>query len=320
MLDIGKPTQTLPNVAVCFAAYNGMLYLSEQIDSILAQTGVNIVVFVSIDTSSDGTEAWFDERAQEDGRIVVLSHGGKFGGAAQNFFRILREVDFTPFDYISFSDQDDVWLPSKLSRAHEVLMSAGADAYSSNVIAFWPDGRKILIEKSQPQVQWDFLFESAGPGCTYVLKKDLFFAIQDNLKEHWGDLQQVGQGQHDWFFYAFARANGYHWVIDDYAGMFYRQHKKNLVGVNLGWRAFIYRTRKVLSGWGIMQAALMVRLVGLNRNSFTIRWSDGRRMGLLWLSLHAWQCRRRFRDKWLFAAACLMLVVIGSAAKLNNND
>ncbi|TAM18244.1 MAG: glycosyltransferase [Candidimonas sp.] len=294
-----------PRFAICLTACNGTKWLTEQLNSILEQIGGAVTVFVSVDQSTDGTENYFDLRAEMDKRIVLLPHGCQFGGAARNFFRILRDVDFSDFDYVGFADQDDIWLPNKLSRAHEVLLSTGADAYSSNVTAFWPDGREVLIEKSQGQVRWDFLFEAAGPGCTYVMSNRLACAIQDVLKNRRDEAQ--GVGLHDWFVYAFARANGYRWVIDDYAGMLYRQHENNQVGVNSGIRAFAHRARKVLSGWGLAQSALIARLVGLNDDPFVMRWSDGRTVGLLWLALHAVQCRRRLRDKLVFALSCVAL-------------
>ena len=170
---------TLPSIAVCLTSYNGVPWLYEQIDSIHNQSGVALTVFISVDVSSDGTEKWIDQAAGRDSRIKVLPHGRHFGGAAQNFFRLLHDVNLSEFDYVSFSDQDDIWLPNKLLRAHQMLSKTNADAYSSNVLAFWPNGREILIEKSQPQVKWDFLFEAAGPGCTYVMKKELACAIQD---------------------------------------------------------------------------------------------------------------------------------------------
>ena len=308
-----QESSVFPSVAVCLAAFNGIRWLPEQLNSILEQTGVSVTVIVSVDQSSDKTESWFDQCALADSRIVLLSHGEKFGGASRNFFRIIREVDFSEFDYVSFADQDDIWLPDKLSCAHELILSTGADAYSSNVIAFWPDGRKVLIEKSQEQVEWDFLFEAAGPGCTYVMRKELACAVQDVIKSRWDDMQEVGL--HDWFAYAFARANGYRWVIDDYAGMLYRQHEKNQVGVNTGTRAFVQRARKVLSGWGLTQSALIAQLVGLGDDPFVKRWSDGSRSGLLWLALHGWQCRRRLREKVIFSLSCLALCIAGKRSQ-----
>ena len=298
-----------PSVAVCLAAFNGTRWLPEQLSSILAQTGVALTVFVSVDKSSDQTEEWFDQQARRDRRVVLLPHGERFGGAALNFFRILRDIDLSGFDYVSFADQDDIWLPGKLQRACQTLAQSRADGYSSNVTAFWPDGRQFLVEKSQPQVRWDFLFESAGPGCTYVMRRELAAAIQALLRARWAQFQQVGL--HDWFSYAFARAHGYRWVIDEYAGMLYRQHAQNQIGVNQGWQAWLHRAGKVLNGWGLAQSALTADLVGLGNDGFVRRWSGGSRAGLLWLACQAWQCRRRLRDKVLFALSCLALCVAG---------
>ncbi len=296
-------------IAVCLTVHNGTQWLPEQMNSILEQLGVCVTVFVSVDRSKDGSEEWINQKAASNPRIKALPHGVHFGGAARNFFRILHEVDFSEFDYISFADQDDIWLPDKLSRAHELLCSTGADAYSSNVVAFWPDGRKVLIRKSQPQVKWDFLFEAAGPGCTYVMKRELVYALQDLLKSRWNEVQQVGL--HDWFAYAFARANHYHWVIDDHAEILYRQHEKNQLGVNTGLAAFTWRMRQIISGWGLHQAALIADLVGQGNNPFVRRWSQGGRSGLLWLAFQSGQCRRRPLDRLWFSMSCIALAVMG---------
>lgn len=302
-----------PSVAVCLAAFNGMKWLPEQLSSILAQKGVDVTVFVSVDRSSDNTEEWVDKAALHDPRIVVLSHGEKFGGAARNFFRLLRDVNFSEFEYVSFADQDDIWLPDKLIRAHKALLATGADAYSSNVLAFWVSGRTMLIKKSQPQQRWDFLFEAAGPGCTYVMKRALTCAIQDFLRSRWNDVQDVGL--HDWFSYAYARANGYRWFIDDYPGMQYRQHEENQFGVNSGLRAYLHRARKVLNGWGLNQSALIAQLLGLANDPFVKSWSGGSRLGFFRLGLHAGQCRRRMRDKMLFGFSCMALCVVGKGGQ-----
>jgi len=294
-----------PKVAVCLAAYNGARWLDEQIDSILGQTGVSVTLFVSVDCSSDDTLELIDRRAAIDARIRGLPYGERFGGAARNFFRLLRDVDFSGFDYVSLADQDDVWFADKLARAHMVLLRQDADAYSSNVMAFWPSGQRRLIKKSQPQRSWDFLFEAAGPGCTYVLKSGLARVIQTFLHDHWDEVQAIGL--HDWLIYAFTRANGYCWFIDDHVGMLYRQHERNQVGANDGVRALVYRAYKVLkNGWGMSQVFLIARLVGLGDDRFVRRWIDGKRGGLMWLALNAWQCRRRVRDRAFLFIYCLL--------------
>ncbi|MBW2187408.1 MAG: glycosyltransferase [Deltaproteobacteria bacterium] len=149
-------------IAVLLAAHNGVAWLKEQVDSILNQHKVEVTLFVSVDRSSDGTEVWFDKLSKQDNRVVILPHGQSFGGAAPNFFRLIRDVDFDGFDYVSFADQDDIWHLNKLKRATEQLVLNKADAYSSNVTAFWPSGKEQIVFKSQLQCKWDYLFEAAG--------------------------------------------------------------------------------------------------------------------------------------------------------------
>jgi len=297
-------------VAVCLAAYNGMQWIEEQLNSILVQSSADVTVFISVDRSSDGTEEWVQQRAAEDQRIVVLPHGLTFGGAAPNFFRLLRDIDFSDFDYVSLADQDDHWFETKLARADEVLQRTDADAYSSNVIAFWPSGRRLLIRKSQPQKKWDFLFEAAGPGCTYVMKTAFVQALQKRLRDEWDQVEQVSL--HDWFTYAFARANGYRWVIDDQPGMLYRQHLSNQFGVNDGWRAFLRRAQKIWDGWWLGQAALIAELVGLGNSHFVKSWRAPSRLNALRLAFYATECRRRPRDQILFMFSCLTLFMVGN--------
>ena len=148
--------QALPRVAICLAAFNGTRWLDEQLDSILRQEGVLPTVYVSVDCSTDGTEAWIDRRAADDSRIVVLPHGKRFGTAAKNFFRLLREVDFAEFDYVSLADQDDIWLENKLFHAITRMESLSLDAFSSDVMAFWEDGHRQLVKKSYAQKKYDY--------------------------------------------------------------------------------------------------------------------------------------------------------------------
>ena len=304
-LSIQKP----PAVAVCLAAFNGVRYLQQQVDSILSQAGVDITLFVSVDRSTDGTEKWFSELQANHAGVLLLPYGESFGGAAQNFMRMLRDVDFTAFEYIAYADQDDIWLHGKLLRASERLVQTGSDGYSSDVVAFWESGRSTYIKKSYQQRKWDYLFESAGPGCAFVISQKLALEMQSVLRQN--RQKSMAVGLHDWFTYAFARAHGYRWVIDEFASLMYRQHDANQVGVNSGWAAFVWRAQRVLSGWGLSQARLIASLVGQEEQPFVRCWSGGSRWGLLVLACAAHHCRRKPLDRVWFAASCLTLAVIG---------
>jgi len=306
---VQSPNQPLPKIAVCLAAFNGGEWLREQLDSILVQKNVVVTVFVSVDQSNDGTELWVNEFSKIDKRVIQLPQGFRFGGAAANFFRLLNDVDFAAFDYVSLADQDDIWYPDKLWRAVMLLSESGFDCYSSNVLAFWEDGTERLIDKAQSQREWDFLFEAAGPGCTYVFKRVVVENIKKLLVSHPSEVTKVGL--HDWFIYAFARTAGYRWLIDPLPSMAYRQHSANQVGVNAGWKAYRVRAAKIFSGWGISQARLIARLLEVDNESFCLPWRQHGRLGMLWLAMNAYRVRRKFSDRFIFAMVCLLLALLG---------
>ena len=57
---MSQKISTLPSIAVCLTSFNGVTWLSEQIDSIHSQSSVALTVLISADVSSDDTEKWID--------------------------------------------------------------------------------------------------------------------------------------------------------------------------------------------------------------------------------------------------------------------
>lgn len=296
-----------PKFLVCLAAYNGMEYIAAQIESILLQINVDIHIFISVDLSVDGTEVFVEKWALSESRLTLLPFGQRFGGAGPNFYRLLREVNLKGFDYLSFADQDDVWCPEKLWRAHCLMKKNGAVGYSSNVTAFWPSGKTCIVNKAQSQQSWDYLFEAAGPGCTYVLNSHLALSLQKLIRE--ADERLLCVGYHDWLIYAFARANKLPWVIDEWSSMQYRQHANNQIGVNAGWRSYWLRVRKMLTGHGFEQSMLIADLVHASGVPVVQQGMRRGRLGYLWLALHAGQCRRKRLDQLWFFLLCVLFVM-----------
>ena len=299
-----------PKVVVLLAAYNGMQWIEEQLVSILCQSSVDVTVYISVDSSSDGTEAWCAAYAALHSRVIVLPSTERLGGASRNFFRLIRDVELEDFDFIAFSDQDDIWHIDKLQRATHAIQTRHVDAYSSNVAAFWPDGTIHVLDKAQSQAKWDFLFEAAGPGCTYVMRKSLVVSLKTSMLENWKQLQDVCL--HDWYCYAFARSHGFSWYIDPRPSMGYRQHERNLFGANKGLNSLIARYKTIHNGWWFTQVQLIVKLVGQDVEPFVKAWLKLRRRQLIMLSFSAWHCRRRVRDKVFFFCVCWVTALSGN--------
>lgn len=303
---------TLPRVTVLLATYNGLRWLPEQLDSILDQTGVTVEVLVSDDGSTDGTAAWLAERAETEPRLTVLPPVAPTGRAADNFYRLLREVDLDGRELIALSDQDDVWLPGKLLSQVE-LVRGGADGVSSDVVSVHDDGTRTLIRKSYPQRRFDYLFEGPGPGCSFLLSQRLTASIQELLRDQAGLASAASF--HDWLIYAVCRARGWTWKIMDTPTLDYRQHSANSFGANTGVRSAKHRLGLVKQGWHREEAARLARLA--REVADPSRAAELERLGRLleahdlrsrvWLVRHALQMRRRRRDQVLLAG----LVVTG---------
>ena len=120
MVENAVVTGSKPRVLVMMATYNGEKYLAEQIDSILAQEDVDLTLVIRDDGSIDGTVAMCEQYAREHSNIdfAVNKHNK---GCALNFMDMVYSADADAYDYFAFSDQDDYWLPEKLSKAIEQL-------------------------------------------------------------------------------------------------------------------------------------------------------------------------------------------------------
>ena len=251
------PTASLPLVTVLLATHNGAAYLDEQLDTILAQEGVEVRVVALDDASKDATPELLAKRATLDSRITVLPSQGASGGAAANFYRLIRAIDLDSAGLIAFADQDDVWHPTKLAR-HAELIAAGADGVSSNVTAFSSDGSRSLIKKDYPQRDYDYLLEGPGPGCTFLLSNRLTALAKERLSS---DTSEASDADfHDWLLYVLCRAKGWRWQIDSVSSMDYRQHDSNVMGANVG-AASAQRRLKLISGrWHRNEATLLTRI------------------------------------------------------------
>lgn len=243
---IEPPRAHVPHVRVLLATYNGAPWLDEQLDSIATQQGVRVSIVASDDSSSDATVEVLARWAQRVALETLLRAPERFGSAHRNFLRLIRDADLGDADYFALSDQDDIWLPDKLRRGIECLNSFAAQGYSSNVTAFWPDGSRHEIDKAQPLRRLDHMFGSPGPGCTFVMPRDVFAELKTFVTDNFERLQTIWV--HDWLIYAFVRARGGRWHIDPRSNMLYRQHGRNEIGVNAGWRAALNRLRLVRSG------------------------------------------------------------------------
>lgn len=101
-------------VSVAMATYNGEKYIKEQIKTILQNLQENDELVISDDGSNDNTIDII--KNFNDKRIRLLD--GPRKGLKQNFNNAIKN---TTGDYIFLSDQDDIWMPDKVSKMLEIF-------------------------------------------------------------------------------------------------------------------------------------------------------------------------------------------------------
>lgn len=108
-----------PEIEILLATYNGERFLREQVDSILTQDYANWRVLARDDGSTDRTVAILEEYAERfPERFRVLPAGAATGHPKWNFLRLMEA---SVCEYICFADQDDVWLPQKLTVTMQAM-------------------------------------------------------------------------------------------------------------------------------------------------------------------------------------------------------
>ncbi|WP_437888292.1 glycosyltransferase family 2 protein [Phytobacter sp. V91] len=232
-------------VAILLCTYNGSEFLPKQLDSIINQTHTNWVIFISDDGSTDDTLDILNRYQQKLSREkIVISHGPK-KGFAWNFLSLLDSCP-DDFDCYSFSDQDDEWLPEKLSSGVNVLSSLDAESAAVHC------GRTILVDENDNCIGYSPLFnkipsfrnaliQSIAGGNTMMLNHKAKKIVSKTPR-----YQKIIS--HDWWIYILITGCGGKVIYDETPTLRYRQHTNNIIGSNLGWKARIRRINALFDG------------------------------------------------------------------------
>ena len=112
--------KTAPLVSAIIIFLNGEKYLSEAVESVLAQTYTNWELLLVDDGSTDASRQISLEYVRTySGRVKYLHHRGNENrgmSATRNL-----GIQHAKGEYIGFLDADDVWLPNKLSEQVEIF-------------------------------------------------------------------------------------------------------------------------------------------------------------------------------------------------------
>jgi len=107
-----------PQFSVALCTYNGARFLSEQLESIAAQTRLPDELIICDDCSTDDTVHITREFGARAPFSVSVTVNDTRLGSTKNFE---KAISLCQFEIIALCDQDDVWSPQKLSRIAEAF-------------------------------------------------------------------------------------------------------------------------------------------------------------------------------------------------------
>ncbi len=152
-------------VSIIMPSYNTAKFISETIESVLAQTYTNWELIIVDDCSTDNTDEVV-KSFLSDNRIKYIKNE-KNSGAAISRNRALRE---SKGKWIAFLDSDDLWMPEKLERQIAFMEASGYHFSYTNYIEIdeesKPNGKRVTGPK---KITKHGMYNYCWMGCLTVM-------------------------------------------------------------------------------------------------------------------------------------------------------
>lgn len=224
------------DIQILLSSYNGEQYLREQFESYIAQDIFSRVkILVRDDGSTDGTLVILSEYREKLGEDVVEIIEGDNIGVNASINELFRRCD-ERCSYFAISDQDDVWMPNKLSRAVNALFAQEQKApllFAS--CSYITDSELNIIGKTVNPIKgvsfYNAMIQNVCPGHTQVFNRATLYELRHLLEKYVNGIHVI-----DHWIYLTASAFG-KVIFDQEPTVLHRQHGKNAVGYQLGWLA-----------------------------------------------------------------------------------
>jgi glycosyltransferase involved in cell wall biosynthesis len=237
---------TQPIVHILLATYQGCAYLQEQLNSLASQTYPHWQLWVSDDDSTDGSLDIVEIFSLSVSQKVLILRG-PCKGSTYNFFHLMNIVPRDSGDLYAFCDQDDIWLPEKLSRAvahfqvesktfGQPYLYCGATRIVDKNLQF----KRISPKLNRPLSFGNALLQNIASGNTMIFNSELLrlmlYVSPNNAVVH------------DWLAYQVASGCNGLIYYDSNPYLLYRQHENNVIGTNIGIFARIRRFKFMCEG------------------------------------------------------------------------
>lgn len=229
-------------VKILMATFNGAKFIKRQLESILDQNHKDWQLVISDDGSVDATIKIINTFISANPKYDIKLIKGPRNGFVCNFLSMLQDVNS---DYVCFCDQDDIWLPDKLSNS--ILKLDGA--YQPTCYG----ARTLLIDENEevygasprfkkPATFRNALVQNFAGGNTMMINGAGVELLQKVYNKKYIPVS------HDWWVYLIISGAGGEIIYDKTPCVFYRQHGGNLIGSNQSFSARFSRIRYLFLG------------------------------------------------------------------------
>jgi glycosyltransferase involved in cell wall biosynthesis len=215
------------------ASYQGEKYLAIQVESLLAQDYPNLEFIFVDDASKDRTWEILQGFAQQDSRIKITQNETNIG--YRKTFE--KGINLAKGELIALSDQDDYWIPTKITQLESSIGNASLIYADSDLVD--AEGKQIGQKMSdiKRQIAYSsplmYTFGAWAPGHSMLFKRDLLSYA----------LPTVEYVTHDYLIgFAATCANGIAYLAEPL--VHYRQHASNTIGANLKKAPKPYHSRQ----------------------------------------------------------------------------
>ena len=236
-------------IDILLATYNSHKFLTEQLDSIIAQDYSNWRIIARDGGSSDKTLNILQKYQKKLGheKFIIINNDTQ-SSALENFCELLRHASS---EYIMFCDHDDVWFENKISLS---LNNLQAITNQKQPLLVFSD--KKIVDQNLNILDESFfhylklnpdklkinnlIVQNVASGCTMLFNQKLLQLLNIEsmekyavMHDHWISLVAILFGE-----VSFLRQST----------MLYRQHSKNVYGAanfNKKIRNFLIKPRQI---------------------------------------------------------------------------
>ena len=171
-----------PAITVIIPVYNAKKYVGQCLQSIVNQTFQDYEVIVVDDCSTDGSVLEVEKYAEKfDGKLKLVKRTQNSGGPA-----VPRNIglDYARGKYVTFLDNDDLYVESALEELYKLAESAQAEVVHAERF-YVPDDSEVMINANtkmhiESAQSVDFVTEPTLENKTMVKKLTDF-----HLKKYW---------------------------------------------------------------------------------------------------------------------------------------